>query len=437
VLLVDDNADVLAALELLMAVHDIPTRKASTAAEALAQLGDGAVTVVLQDMNFSAGATSGDEGLSLFRTIRAQHPLVAIVLMTAWTSLEMAVALVKEGAEDYVGKPWNDELLVDRVRLALGRRRGAGSAADDGGLVAVSEPMRRVCDLATRVAASDAPVLVTGPNGSGKERVAELVHARSPRCSKTFLRVDVGALPENLLEAELFGVDAGAYTGATRAREGLFQAADGGTLLLDEIGNLPLSGQAKLLRALQTGEFRRLGSTRTMRADVRVIAVTNNDLQRAVERGAFRQDLYFRLAVIEIAVPPLRDRADDIVPLAEHFIDVFGASHALDQSALDRLVAYAWPGNVRELENRIRRGIAVSRSGVVSAEDLGFDGSDAFTETDVAGPSNEDERRAIEAVLDAHEGVVVRAAASLGVSRQALYRKMQRLGIQMVRRAKA
>jgi DNA-binding NtrC family response regulator len=307
VLVVEDSKATAAALDLLFAMNDISCVAVATPADALAHLAEDASCVVLQDMNFSGAHTSGKEGVALFREIRARHPRVPIVVMTAWTSLETAVALVKEGAEDYIAKPWKDEALLDRVRSALGRApRGM---RDDAGLVCASAAMRRTVEAARRIAQSDAATLITGPNGSGKERIAEIVHAGSPRKSRIFLRVDVGALPETLLEAELFGAESGAYTGATRKREGLFEAADGGTLFLDEIGNLPLSGQAKLLRVLQSGEFRRLGSAKPQHADVRVVAATNADLTSLVAEGRFREDLYFRLAVVQIDVPALRERA--------------------------------------------------------------------------------------------------------------------------------
>jgi DNA-binding NtrC family response regulator len=430
-LVVEDSKAVRAALELLFAIHDIPAVFVASADEALARLKEQSECVVLSDMNFSADRTSGEEGARLFRAIRANHPNVLVILMTAWASLEMAVALVKEGAEDYITKPWDDDALLDRLRSALGRVRGSSSEA---GLVYVSEAMTRAVELAKRVAGSDAPVLLTGPNGSGKERIAEIIHAGSLRAARVFLRVDVGALPESLLEAELFGADAGAYTGATRRREGLFEAAEGGTLFLDEIGNLPLSGQAKLLRVLESGDYRRLGSAKAQRADVRVIAATNVNLPRAIAEGTFREDLYFRLAVIQVRVPPLSERRDDILPLAEHFLRVFGqGSYTLDAGAIEALQLHGWPGNVRELENRVRSALVVTRSRILDATALGL-GPVESTRLSLEG--DDSERRLIEAALDECEGVVVRAAVRLGISRQTLYRKMQRLGIQLERRVR-
>lgn len=467
-LIVEDNDDVVAALELLCALHEIPALVARSPDAALMVLAREPCGAVLQDMNFARELTSGREGAALFRAIRARYPGLPVILMTAWTSLEMAVALVKEGADDYVAKPWGDAALVARVRSALERGR-----ASSGRLEFASEAMRKLVDLAHRVAASDAAVLITGPNGSGKERVAELLHERSGR-KGPLVRVDTGALPETLLEAELFGAEAGAYTGAMRRREGLFEAARGGTLFLDEIANLPLSGQAKLLRVLESGEYHRLGSTKVERAEVRVVAATNADLGALVERGSFRQDLFFRLAVVELRVPPLRDRLDDIAPLAEHFLRLHGGEgRVLSPGAHAALLAHAWPGNVRELSNRVRRALLVSSAPSLGASDLELDEPAASPEGVVtiaaAGPlgaqgtstptaviddaalefeeGGEVEGEGVEAdggegagsrdeliaALERHGGVIAKAAASLGLSRQAFYRRLRRHGLRFER----
>jgi DNA-binding NtrC family response regulator len=459
-LIVEDNDDVVAALELLFALHEIPALVARSPDAALACLAREPCGAVLQDMNFGRDLTSGREGATLFRAIRARYPGLPVILMTAWTSLEMAVALVKEGADDYLAKPWSDAALVARVRSALERGR-----AGAGGLEFASGAMRRLVDLTLRVAAAGAPVLITGPNGSGKGRLAELLHEHSGRRGP-LVRVDTGALPETLLEAELFGAEAGAYTGATRRREGLFAAARGGTLFLDEIANLPLSGQVKFLRVLESGEYYRLGSSKVEYAEVRVVAATNADLGALVERGVFRQDLFFRLAVIELRVPPLRERPEDVVLLAEHFLRLHGGEgRSLTPGAHAALLAHAWPGNVRELSNRVRRALLLSSSPALGAADLELaeatssapegafatePSGDGGLEFDEAPPGSDDApegdapeaeagegssaRDELIAALERHGGVIAKAAASLGLSRQAFYRRLESHGLRFERR---
>jgi DNA-binding NtrC family response regulator len=306
--------------------------------------------------------------------------------------------------------------------------------------------MHQVLQLAVSVAASDAPVLITGPNGSGKEKLAEIVQANSRRRDRPFVKVNAGGFPGELIDAELFGAEPGAFTGATKLRTGRFEAADGGTLFLDELGNLPAAGQMKLLRVLQSGEFERLGSSVTRRADVRIISATNVDLTRAIAAGAFREDLYFRLNVIELYVPPLAQRSEDILPLAEHFLRGLGAAGAepreLSPAASTALLHHDWPGNVRELQNKLQRATLVSSGAPITPEDLDLGSSTERKRPSGTRPATTDEldvdsardREAIQAVLVRCGGVVSRAAAELGVSRQALYRRMERLGIVLERR---
>ena len=455
VLIVEDEAAVAQALSVLFELHDLPCLFARTPTDALRALVGGSVSVVLQDMNFRPGATSGEDGVALFRAIRQAAPHVPVLLMTAWTSLETAVSLVKEGAADYFGKPWDDAKLVSSVRNLLrlraleaeSDRRAAERAAsraelegryDLKGLVYDSEAMHRLVSLAVRIAGADVPVLVTGPNGAGKERLADILHANSRRAAGPLVKVNVGALPHDLIESELFGAEAGAFTGASRTRSGRFEAAHGGTLFLDEIGTLPNEGQVKLLRVLQCGEFERLGSSQTRRVDVRVVCATNTDLPRAIAEGRFREDLYFRLNVVELAVPALRDRPDDILPLASAFLAAAAASAgravpALSASARRALLTHSWPGNVRELENRIRRAVLVESGESLSREALGFDEPSAGPERP---RGDEAERAALEALLLRHAGSVSHAAEELGLSRQAFYRKMEKLGITLERRPK-
>ena len=313
--------------------------------------------------------------------------------------------------------------------------------------------MHEVVSLAVKVAPASEAVLIAGPNGSGKEKVAEIVWANSRRRGRPFVKVNSGGLHDNLIDAELFGAEAGAFTGATRTRIGRFEEAAGGTLFLDEIGNLSSGAQMKLLRVLQTGEFQRLGSNVTRKADVRVISATNANLSRAIEEGTFREDLYFRLNVFEISVPALRDRSDDVLPLANHFLEVAAraqgaAAPRLSEQAEQCLLGHEWPGNVRELENRAKRAFLLHSGETISGEDLGLEaGAQPSVPTPRAQPadasgagvdpkSRDPEHAEIEAALLEARGMVSRAAAQLGISRQALYRRMERLGIELERRPK-
>ena len=463
VLIVDDQEAVRTALSLLLELNGMECLTAQSPEQALDLIRTEDVGVVIQDMNFTKDTTSGEEGAQLFADIRGLDPDLPVILITAWTSLETAVKLVKQGAADYIAKPWDDQKLVVTVQnlFALFRARRENlsrstreararselsNSYDLCGVVYKSAGMHQTITLAVNVARSDVPVLITGPNGSGKEKLAEIVQANSRRKDKPFVRVNAGALPDQLLEAELFGAEAGAFTGATKLRIGRFEAAHQGTLFLDEIGNLSAAGQMRLLRVLQTGEFERLGSSTTKKVDVRVISATNADLKTEIAAGRFREDLYFRLNVIELSVPALARRIDDVVPLAERFLEVHKGERDLTfgGDALDALEQHEWPGNVRELENRIQRAVLVAPTSTIHPADLGLDVTataapvldrtpdDRARRASVPQPS--DERDLVESALVRARGVVSLAAAELGLSRQALYRRMQRLGIELERR---
>ena len=439
ILVIDDNPAVATALEVLFSLHDIASLHADSPAAGLALLDNEAVDLVIQDMNFSADTTSGDEGRELFAAIRQRHPDLPVVLLTAWTHLESAVELIKAGAADYVAKPWQDAKLLATVNNLLElaearreldqRRDGERRRRDDlarrydlRGAVFADPASERVVALACQVARSDLPVLITGPNGSGKEKIAEIIQANSAHRGGPFVAVNCGALPAELIEAELFGAEAGAYTGANKAREGKFEAADGGTLFLDEIGNLPPAGQMKLLRVLETGRFARLGSNRERQVKVRVVSATNAELPAMIRDGSFREDLYYRLNTIELAMPPLAERPGDILPLAEHFGQDGKRLSAAAASALQR---HPWPGNVRELRNVIQRAQLLATGPRIEVADLGLPRAPAVR----SGPVREPERGQIEAALQRAGGVIAQAAADLGMSRQALYRRMERHGL--------
>jgi DNA-binding NtrC family response regulator len=439
VLVIDDNRSIAMALEVLLSLHDIDVVSASTPDEGLAALARSSVDLVIQDMNFAADTTSGAEGVALFKRIRERHPDLPVILLTAWTSLDAAVDLIKAGAADYLAKPWDDQRLIASVKnlielsqanRALAKRllrerrhkRELEAKFDLRGLVWRDAATERVLQMACQVARSDLPVLITGPNGAGKERIAEIIQANSSVRDGPFVTLNCGAMPAELIEAELFGTEAGAYTGASQAREGKFEAADGGTLFLDEIGNLPPAGQMKLLRVLETGRFQRLGSNRERQVKVRILSATNADLSAMIRAGTFRQDLLYRLNVIELALPALAERPDDILPLAEHFL---AQGKTLDASAQSALLNHNWPGNVRELKNVMQRANLLSRTAELHAADLGLPASPtARADSDPAL-----DKEVIEQALARASGVVAQAAAELGMSRQALYRRMERFGI--------
>jgi DNA-binding NtrC family response regulator len=439
VLVVDDNPAVAQALSLLFSLHDIRTLTAVTPQQGLALAARVQVDLVIVDMNFSADTTSGDEGTNLFRALRGRHPDLPLILLTAWTDLEAAVRLVKAGAADYLGKPWqNDKLLAtvenllelteatrESRRLQDERRRRREELAeryDLRGIVFASDATERAVELACRVARAEARVLITGPNGVGKERIADIVHANSANKAGPFVAVNCGAIPAELIEAELFGAEAGAFTGAHRARTGRFEAANGGTLFLDEIGDLPLAGQVKLLRVLETGQFEMLGSSRTRTTQARILCATNADLTALIREGRFREDLYYRLNVIEISIPALADRPADILPLARHYL---GAQLHLSEDAETALLAHDWPGNVRELRNSIERARLLAHAERITAADLNLPSAPraAIREADTLT------REVIEAALREADGNISRAAMSLGLSRQALYRRMERFNL--------
>nr|WP_315397479.1 sigma-54 dependent transcriptional regulator [uncultured Duganella sp.] len=442
VLIIDDNTAVAIALEVLFSLHEIDALRATSPEAGLALLAREPVDLVIQDMNFSADTTSGAEGAALFGAIRARHPDLPVILLTAWTHLDAAVGLVKAGAADYLAKPWDDHRLIatvnnllelgqakraldQRLRAELRQRRELERGHDLRGMVWQDPATERVVHLACQVARADVPVLISGPNGSGKECIAHIIQANSAVRDGPFVVLNCGALPAELIEAELFGAEAGAYTGAARAREGKFEAADGGTLFLDEIGNLPPAGQMKLLRVLETGRFERLGSNRERQVKVRVVSATNADLPAMIKSGAFREDLFYRLNVIELRLPPLAGRPADILPLARHFLAAARPDLALHPAAQAALLAHAWPGNVRELKNVMARAGLLAQGDTIKVGDLGLPAAAAGADDGTREP----DRDAIGLALRRAGGVVAQAAAELGLSRQALYRRMERLGI--------
>src|SRR5476649_2909422 len=396
ILVADDQPDVLEALRLLLKGEGFAIEAVKSPAAVVKAVESRDYALVLMDLNYARDTTSGQEGLDLLQKIHALDATLPVVVMTAWASVDVAVEAMRRGARDFVTKPWDNPRLLAIVRnqIDLGSavrayRRleqenqllRAGSKTGPA-LIAQSPAMRPVLEMIARVGPSDANVLITGENGTGKGLVAQALHAVSARAGKPFISVNMGGLPEGVFESELFGHVRGAFTDAKSDRAGRFELADGGTLFMDEIGNIPLSQQAKILRTIETGEFEPVGSSRTHHASVRLVSATNSDLQAEVTAGKFRQDLLFRLNTIQLHLPPLRERREDIALLAQHFLKQHVTRYrksitGFDESALDAMRAYAWPGNVRELDHAVERGVLMAPGKVVRAVDLGLNAAQA------------------------------------------------------------
>ncbi|HYY93989.1 MAG TPA: sigma-54 dependent transcriptional regulator [Pyrinomonadaceae bacterium] len=452
VIIADDQPAVIEAMRLLLKGEGFEIKAVASPADVVEALSRQTFDVALIDLNYTRDTTSGREGLDLLARLREIDATLPVVVMTAWGSVGLAVEAMRRGARDFVQKPWDNERLLTILRtqaeLARALRKGERLEAEnemlraDGGgerplLIADSEAMRPALELVRHVGPSDAGVLITGENGTGKEVIARTLHALSVRAPKPMVTVNAGALSEGTFESELFGHVRGAFTDAKTDRVGRFELADGGTLFLDEIANVPLNLQPKLLRVLETGEFERVGSSQTRRADVRVISATNADLKEEVAAGRFRQDLFFRLNTVEIHLPPLRDRHEDIEPLARHFLRLYAQRYrkplrGFDQSALAALRAYGWPGNVRELDHVVQRAVLLARTDEVKTEDLGLQPARAVEggERRLEEMGLEEvERLLIQKALKRFGGNVSQAAEALGLSRSALYRRMQKFEI--------
>lgn len=443
ILVADDDRDVLEALRLLLRSEGYAVELATSPAAVVASVATREFAAALVDMNYTRDTTGGAEGLDLLTRLQQADATLPVVVMTAWGSIESAVEAIRRGARDYVEKPFNNARLLHllRTQVELGRaiRRGQRLEVENlalrrGGapqLIAESSAMQGVLRVIARIAPSDASALITGEHGTGKEVVAQWIHAASARAARSMITVNVGGLAEGVFEAELFGHVKGAYTDAKTDRVGRFELADGGTLFLDEIANLTLSQQSRLLRVLQTGDLERVGSNRTQRVDVRVLAATNADLRAEVAAGRFREDLFFRLNTVEIHLPPLRDRRDDIPALAAHFIAEFGTRYRkpgarIHAGAMQALLDYSWPGNVRELAHAIERAVLLADGDEIHAADLALrtarEGAARLDEL-----SLEDvERLLITKAMARHGNNVALAAKALGLSRSALYRRLQR-----------
>jgi DNA-binding NtrC family response regulator len=446
ILAADDQPHVLEALELLLRPQGYEVETARSVALVRSALATGSYDALLIDLNYTRDTTSGQEGLDLLSEIVGLDSTIPVIVMTAWANIELAVEAMRRGARDFIQKPWeNDRLLAilrTQVELRRALQRAERLAAQNRLLQAEGRPefiatapvMQSVLDAIARVGPSDANVLITGEHGTGKEVVARTLHAVSARASRLMVSVNTGAVPEALFESELFGHVRGAFTDARTDRIGRFELADGGTIFLDEIGNVPLRQQAKLLRVLEAGEIERVGSSRSVRVNVRVVSATNVDLRTACASGQFREDLLFRLNTVEIHVPALRERREDIPALALHFLMRYASRYrrpiqGFDASALQLLMQYGWPGNVRELEHTLERAVLMCRGNEIQRADLGLD---------MMRPQGQNlEELSLESVeailirkaLQRSQGNVSQAAETLGLSRGALYRRMEKYGL--------
>jgi DNA-binding NtrC family response regulator len=446
ILLADDQPDVLEALRLLVKAEGFAALTAGSPGAILATLEGEDVDVVLMDLNYARDTTSGEEGLDLLARIRALDASLPVVVMTAWGSVDTAVEAMRRGARDYVQKPWDNTRLLAtlRTQVELGRairqsqrlerENQALRRRDLPALSAGSPAMAPVLRLLERIGPSSANVLITGEHGTGKEVTARWLHALSKRSSGPFIAVNAGGLAEGVFESELFGHVRGAFTDAKEDRVGCFEAADGGTLFLDEIANMPSAQQAKLLRVLETRELRPVGSSRVRRVDVRILSATNVNVAALVAEGRFREDLLYRLNTVEIALPPLRQRREDLPALAAHFLEVHARSYGLgairfDPAAERALLEHAFPGNIRELNHAIERALLMAQGGVIKAEDLSLQrappGSIRIEELTL----EEAERQMIQRALGRARGNVTDAARALGLSRSALYRRLAHFGL--------
>src|SRR5579872_3504190 len=446
ILAADDQEHILEALDLLLHPQGYRVDKMRSPVLVNEALKSNSYDAILIDLNYTRDTTSGQEGLDLLSQIVSQDATVPVIVMTAWANVELAVEAMRRGARDFIQKPWENERLISilrtQVELHRALQRAARLEAENRLLRAEGRPefiasapaMQSVLDTIARVGPSDANVLITGEHGTGKEVVAQTLHALSGRSTRPLVAVNTGAIPDGVFESELFGHVKGAFTDARTDRIGRFELADGGTIFLDEIGNVPLRQQAKLLRVLESGEIERVGSSRSRRINVRVLSATNTDLTAACGSGQFREDLLFRLNTVEIHVPALRERREDIPLLATHFLSRYASRYRrdvqrFDPAALQAMKQYSWPGNVRELEHTIERAVLMCRTAEIQPADLSLNSSRPQSQ------NLEDlSLEAVEAVLvrkalQRFQGNVSQAAEALGLSRGALYRRMEKYGV--------
>ena len=447
ILIVDDNEDVLLSLNMLLKPYVEGIRVINTPERIIGMMDSFMPDVIMLDMNFHRDAISGEEGYEWLEKILAHNPKSVVLFITAYVDTEKAVRAIKAGAIDFIPKPWDRNKLLDTVKSAveLSRERNL----DSSDLIGECPAMKELKAQMMRVAATDANVLITGENGTGKDVVAHALHQLSDRARKPFVNIDLGCIPENLFESELFGYEKGAFTDAKNAKEGRIETADGGTLFLDEIGNLNLPMQQKLLTVIEKRETQRIGSNKVSYVNVRILAATNANLREKVGEGAFRQDLFYRLNTIELHLPPLRERGEDIVLLAEYFLKIYSGKYSvgdvvLGASAKQKLLKHTWAGNVRELQHCIERAIVLGDKTELAAEDIRLEDSvvvsGASSSDSASGSSSSSvnidslnlqtlEREVIKRAISLSNGNLTQAAELLGITRFALYRKIDKLGV--------
>lgn len=444
ILVIDDNEAIRTSLAFMLRRAKYEVETAAMPAEAIEVVRAREPQLVLMDMNYSL-STDGDEGLWLLQQVKVFRPAVPVILMTAWGSIELAVKGMRLGAFDFITKPWNNAALMQRIETALelATKESTQTAVPDGfdrcGIVGRSKALADVLATVERVAKTNASVLITGESGTGKELIAEALHRNSRRNGKPFVKVNLGGVSQSLFESEMFGHKRGAFTDATADRVGRFELADGGTIFLDEVGELDMSCQVKLLRVLQDQTFEVLGDSKPRRVDVRVVCATNRDLAQMVREGTFREDLFYRINLIPLHLPPLRERREDIAPLATHFAAQYTTQNSLQPvrfapDALDYLSRQPFSGNIRELKNVVERTILINGNGLLSAAD--FEGQcsaaplSAHTDTGIAGLTlDEVELATIKRAIEQYAGNLSQVATALGISRQALYRRMEKYGL--------
>ena len=446
ILIADDQRGVLEALRLLLKGEGFAIHTTSSPGGVLDVLQSRQFDAVLIDLNYTRDTTSGQEGLDLLSRIQTIDSTLPVIVMTAWGTVDLAVEAMRRGARDFIQKPWENARLLSvlqtQIDLSRALRRGQRLEAENRLLraegapvfIAESEAMQSVLRLISKIGPSDANVLITGEHGTGKEVVARTLHALSNRASRALVAVNTGGLPEGVFESELFGHVRGAFTDAKADRIGRFELAHGGTLFLDEIANVPLSQQAKLLRVLESGALERLGSSRTLHVDVRIISASNADLNQEVTTGRFREDLLFRLNTVEIHIPPLRERRRDILALAMHFLKRYAQRYckptaSFEPAALQSLLEYSWPGNVRELDHAVERAVLLSQGGTLRVSDLGLKESRASLTVMEELSLEQVEALLVRKAIDRYGGNISQAAEALGLSRSALYRRLQKHGI--------
>lgn len=449
ILIVDDNEDVLFALNLLLEPYTEKIKVATTPDRIEYFMTTFHPDLILLDMNFSRDAISGQEGFESLKQILQIDPQAIVIFMTAYTDTDKAVRAIKAGATDFIPKPWEKDKLLATLTSGMRLRQSqqevsilkeqvevlSGQNTSENDIIGESSVMQEVFTTINKLSNTDANILILGENGTGKDVIARLIYRCSPRYGKPFVTIDLGSIPEQLFESELFGFEKGAFTDAKKSKAGRMEVATNGTLFLDEIGNLSLPMQSKLLTAIEKRQISRLGSTQTVPIDIRLICATNADIRQMVEDGNFRQDLLYRINTIEIHIPPLRERGNDIILLADHFLDRYTRKykkeiHGLTREAKNKLLKYAWPGNVRELQHTIERAVILGDGSMLKPENFLFHTtSKQKKEEEVILNLEQLERQAIEKALRISNGNISRAAEYLGITRFALYRKLEKLGL--------